>query len=116
MATGHEHSLALTGHLLLTISYKIVGVNNMLTPLYLNPSVDGQIYVWGANHAGQLGLGHYKMIDRPELLPTASTLRFLEIAAGVDHSLAISGTLHHSHISCYYIYIIHPFLIFHSEF
>jgi len=64
VAAGYEHSLALT--------------------------VDGQIYVWGANHAGQLGLGHYKMVDRPELLPTQANLRFLEIAAGVDHSLAIS--------------------------
>lgn len=66
VAAGHRHSLALTD--------------------------DGQLYAWGNNQFGQLGLGHMKPTDRPEKINIEykGVLKFIDIAAGADHSLALS--------------------------
>lgn len=52
-------------------------------------SDSGDIYVWGGNMFGQLGLNHYKPYNRPQKLP--SELKFVDIDAGSYHSLAVTG-------------------------
>ena len=47
----------------------------------------GQIWVWGRNNAGQLGLNHFRSVDKPTplLLPE----KIVAVAAGSQHALAI---------------------------
>lgn len=63
ISAGKEHSLALSN--------------------------SGDIYVWGGNMFGQLGLNHYKPCYRPQKLQ--SELKFVDIDAGSYHSLAVTG-------------------------
>jgi alpha-tubulin suppressor-like RCC1 family protein len=60
VAAGSNHSLALT--------------------------TTGQVYAWGANGSGQLGLGHTTVQPTPTLIPGLSDIA--GIAAGDTHSLA----------------------------
>jgi len=54
--------------------------------------LDGKIYTWGLGSAGQLGTG--ELLE--ELIPRSLNLphKIVQIAAGVDHTLALSGSLH----------------------
>jgi alpha-tubulin suppressor-like RCC1 family protein len=66
VAAGSVHSLALTA--------------------------SGQIYAWGANLFGQLGNGTASDAHAPVLVAAPSGVTFTAIAAGGDHSLALSST------------------------
>ncbi len=66
--TGSEHSLALTD--------------------------SGDIYSWGSNYYGQLGLGTSGSgtnKDTPQKV-TVNGVKFTDIAVGVSHSLALTDT------------------------
>lgn len=63
VAVGQEHSLAL--------------------------SVTGDIYVWGSNDLGQLGLGHFKPLDRPQRLMFEG--EFISIHAQSKISMGLTG-------------------------
>lgn len=52
---------------------------------------DGQIYSWGFGKRGRLGHGDDLSHYRPKLIKVPPDLRFVDIAAGHAHSLAISG-------------------------
>lgn len=45
----------------------------------------GQVWAFGSNESGQLGLGHYETLDTPTLIPELSGI--IRIAAGRNHSL-----------------------------
>jgi len=62
VACGHQYTLALTD--------------------------DGDVYSWGANDCGQLGLGHTKMIDRPTKL--TSLQKITRIRTGHNHAIALN--------------------------
>lgn len=51
---------------------------------------DGNVYVWGSNQEGQLGLGDgIKKIKSPSLLPIKENI--VQIACGLYHSILLSG-------------------------
>ena len=58
---------------------------------------DGQLYAWGANYNGQLGIGHENNQSVAQLVPLPNGVsRWSSIATGEAHSLAIAdnGTLY----------------------
>nr|XP_023676848.1 probable E3 ubiquitin-protein ligase HERC3 isoform X2 [Paramormyrops kingsleyae] len=56
---------------------------------------DGQIFTWGCNSSGQLGLGNTKPSTRPQSQLALAGIPLAQIAAGGDHSVAlsVSGTV-----------------------
>ena len=56
----------------------------------LTPS--GALYAWGADQAGQLGTGAYASEATPVPVAESPGLTFTEVAAGDDHSLALTST------------------------
>jgi len=50
---------------------------------------NGEIWAWGANEMGQLGLGHSKMVDRPTKV--LSSEKFTQISCGASHSIALTA-------------------------
>lgn len=56
-------------------------------------TVDGELYMWGKNTTGQLGLGK----SAPNIVPLPTKVEYLDgitiemAALGSEHSLAISG-------------------------
>ena len=55
-------------------------------------STTGQVYAWGSNLLGQLGNGSTTGSDVPVPIDTPDGVTFSAIAAGGDHSLALSST------------------------
>ncbi|TKS72961.1 putative E3 ubiquitin-protein ligase HERC4 [Collichthys lucidus] len=54
-------------------------------------SKDGQVYTWGQDSRGQLGLGKRKLgASSPEHVPTVSAIPLVQIAAGGEQSFALS--------------------------
>ncbi|XP_072553900.1 probable E3 ubiquitin-protein ligase HERC4 isoform X2 [Paramormyrops kingsleyae] len=51
---------------------------------------DGQIFTWGCNSSGQLGLGNRKPSTRPQSQLALAGIPLAQIAAGGDHSVALS--------------------------
>ncbi|XP_048826786.1 probable E3 ubiquitin-protein ligase HERC3 isoform X2 [Brienomyrus brachyistius] len=51
---------------------------------------DGQIFTWGCNSSGQLGLGNREPSKMPQSLLGLAGIPLAQIAAGGDHSLALS--------------------------
>ena len=64
----------------------------------------GDLYAWGNNAAGQLGLGHLRSVATPE--PLLLKTKFRSIAAGATHALALTthgevlawGSNHHGQL------------------
>eukprot|EP01124_Arcella_intermedia_P020538 TRINITY_DN28025_c0_g1_i1.p1 TRINITY_DN28025_c0_g1~~TRINITY_DN28025_c0_g1_i1.p1 ORF type:complete len:440 (-),score=107.13 TRINITY_DN28025_c0_g1_i1:39-1328(-) len=48
---------------------------------------EGEVYSWGANFNGQLGLGHTKMVDRPTKIPGLQ--KITKIRAAHTHAMAL---------------------------
>jgi alpha-tubulin suppressor-like RCC1 family protein len=68
--------------------------------------VSGALYGWGGGASGQNGHGFNTQVDQPKLIKSAAGVRFIAVAAGKLHSLALSrcGTLFpelRTHIACY---------------
>lgn len=53
-------------------------------------SKEGDVFAWGLNNYGQLGLGDLKNRLNPELVPSLSGIGVVELAAGTHHSLALT--------------------------
>ena len=51
----------------------------------------GEIYAWGKNMGGQLGLGNYNNRNIPTLVPTLPN-NIIQIEAGNNHSLVLSSS------------------------
>ena len=51
-------------------------------------SVDGHLYAWGSNSAGQLGLGHLNTVPSPEPIPFSHCVK--NIAVGSTHVLVLT--------------------------
>src|SRR5690606_7302350 len=49
---------------------------------------DGQVFSFGTNKCGQLGLGHNKDSNIPELIPNLHHIK--QISCGGDHSLVLN--------------------------
>ena len=66
---------------------------------------DGQLYAWGSNAAGQLGLGHLTSVATPQPLQLNDDIR--SVAAGATHALAVTangevlawGSNHHGQLA-----------------
>src|SRR5689334_7028979 len=50
---------------------------------------DGGLYAWGANHYGQLGLGHRRIAFYPQRVGGDGFPLIVAVSAGVDSSLAV---------------------------
>ena len=50
------------------------------------------VYSWGDGAKGQLGQGNRLPSLKPKLVEALVTKRIIAIAAGFDHTLALSGT------------------------
>ena len=48
---------------------------------------DEELWIWGRNQHGQLGLGHEKHVSRPQRLPVPGTVT--AVALGSGHSAAV---------------------------
>lgn len=54
-------------------------------------STDGQVYTWGQDSRGQLGLGKRKLgASSPQHVRTVSAIPLVQIAAGAEQSFALS--------------------------
>ena len=52
---------------------------------------DGQVYTWGQDSSGQLGLGKRELgANSPQHLRSLSTIPLVQIAAGGEQSFALS--------------------------
>lgn len=65
IAAGYSHSLALTA--------------------------DGDVYAWGSNNSGQLGLEHWTEQTIPQRVTFFNTINIVSIASGGAHSFAITA-------------------------
>eukprot|EP01083_Nonionella_stella_P191782 709582_1 len=54
-------------------------------------SSGGQLYAWGKNQYGQLGLGSIGNKDEPVLVDSAVALSFVMLCAGWEHSMALTA-------------------------
>ena len=52
----------------------------------------GDVYCWGANADGQLGIGASDKLPHPKPLRVASGIKFKAVSAGYRHSCALAGT------------------------
>lgn len=56
----------------------------------------GQIFAWGQNNHGQLGIarqsGDETYVSTPKMVKTLATLQVIQIAAGYEHSLALTSS------------------------
>jgi alpha-tubulin suppressor-like RCC1 family protein len=77
--------IALTGLGTTSSVSKLVSGRQFLLAL----KVDGTVWAWGDNHAGQLGVGTTSTVTLPQLNPTLSGIKAL--AAGSDHAVALDG-------------------------
>ena len=56
-----------------------------------NVLIDGQVYTWGQDFRGQLGLGRRKLgANSPQHLRSLSSIPLVQIAAGGEQSFALS--------------------------
>lgn len=55
-------------------------------------STDGEVYSWGRNQNGQLGLGHHDDSLRPQKVPTFQGVEVKMVAAGAEHTVAITAS------------------------
>jgi alpha-tubulin suppressor-like RCC1 family protein len=52
-----------------------------------------QVYVWGDNTGGKLGLGHRERQDLPGLVVALQEETVVRVAAGLDYCLALTSRL-----------------------
>jgi hypothetical protein len=55
-------------------------------------SEDGDVYSWGSNSYGQLGLGHEKSTSSPKYISTFKEKQIVRISAGGSCSAALTST------------------------
>ncbi|KAL9651354.1 hypothetical protein ABK040_001306 [Willaertia magna] len=55
-------------------------------------TTEGKVYVFGRNTEGQLGLGHFNNVWQPTLLTFPGNEIALDVSAGTDHTLVLTGT------------------------
>lgn len=51
----------------------------------------GQLWAWGKNTAGQLGLGHKSNVIVPTMVPAVPGVRYMSVAVGKDNALALTS-------------------------
>lgn len=86
IASGQYHSLALTNSRWLAHT----SLNSRIC-IYSFVFVDGELYAWGANGYGQLGLGNNnQMISTPTLVKSLCGIPIAFITCGGNHSFALS--------------------------
>lgn len=52
----------------------------------------GQVYVWGSNSRGQLGMSHISEVSAPRKLVSLAGANVVSIAAGDDYCVAVDDT------------------------
>ena len=67
-----------------------VSFGDQYTGGLMDPSVGGDVYGWGANNFGQLGVGSLISTNVPQLLPVLRNKRIAWLSAGSQHSLGIT--------------------------
>ncbi|KAI3371674.1 hypothetical protein L3Q82_024235 [Scortum barcoo] len=88
VACGSQHSVALSKALLVQHVALCPAVFSLDFPS------DGQVYTWGQDSRGQLGLGKRKLgANSPEHLRSLSALPLVQIAAGGEQSFALTLSL-----------------------
>lgn len=50
---------------------------------------NGQLWAWGSNNYGQLGLGHFSAVTSPQKVSMPDQVRLQSVAAGPYHTLAV---------------------------
>jgi hypothetical protein len=84
IACGERHSLALG-------TAALGGASGARA---MRPGSESNVYVWGCNNHGQLGLGTFSPSWEPHPLEALRGKRILSISAGAAHSLAITCLAH----------------------
>ena len=55
---------------------------------------NGQVYVWGKNNNGQLGLGDKENRNSPQLLESIKGEKIISIYGGFYHQLLLTGKIY----------------------
>ena len=94
VSAGGGHSLALTGTL---IYHNFTDDSCLLLLLRLtsqqhtqHATESGQVYGWGFNAGGRLGLGNESSVMTPTPIKALADKRVLRAICGLDHSLFIT--------------------------
>ena len=53
-------------------------------------TAEGRLYTWGKNSQGQCGLGHTDDVLQPTLVIMLAEWQVAEVAAGWEHTLAVT--------------------------
>ena len=70
--------------------YSIRRKNFLLLPLILKIE-NGELWAWGVNNQGQLGLGNCFNEEGVKKIDLLKDYKFIDICCGANHSLAITG-------------------------
>eukprot|EP01101_Sappina_pedata_P012161 TRINITY_DN8304_c0_g1_i1.p1 TRINITY_DN8304_c0_g1~~TRINITY_DN8304_c0_g1_i1.p1 ORF type:complete len:748 (-),score=160.17 TRINITY_DN8304_c0_g1_i1:83-2326(-) len=54
-------------------------------------TTEGEVFSWGFNDKGQLGLGHRFNQDKPQLVRALGKAMIIQVSSGTQHSLALSS-------------------------
>lgn len=57
-------------------------------------TVQGQIASWGSGFSGQCGQNNKLDIEKPTIISSTGTTKFIKVSAGYYHSMALDGTPH----------------------
>lgn len=66
-----------------------LGSSLLISAFYLIDS--GELYTWGQNNQGQLGIGHRNNELAPHLVTFFANNPIVKVAAGEYHTLALTG-------------------------
>ena len=66
----------------------------------------GQVFAWGSNSHGQLGLNIPDQINQsPKMIKSLATKQVIQIACGQNHSMALTNGIHILYL-CAFIYVV----------
>ena len=92
-----QMSLVITADVYLCVGVRRGGGQVILLVAYMyvfNPTESGSIYTFGANGEGQLGVEDISDSHTPVCVDTLDRAAWRMLAAGCDHSVALTGQYH----------------------
>ena len=66
---------------------------------------NGQVYGWGVNKNGELGLGDNRNRNSPQLLESLKNKKIISICGGLNHQLLLTGKIYFLFISNFYYFL-----------
>jgi alpha-tubulin suppressor-like RCC1 family protein len=73
--------------IIITLHYKLFKIKIKCGEVHFMILLDGDLYSWGKNESGQLGLGHYEHSPNPKKVELSNVIK---ISCGICHSMALT--------------------------